>query len=200
MAKKNSEEAIVEAACALFARFGFKRAPVDQIAKQAGVSKATLYSYFPSKEALFERVIQHEADAMLDEVHRTVEKAKTPPDRIRALFKGHYQALRGRLAPWDLDAGVLGEILPLAHQAAKDQVARGLEFMELLVREGRDAGVFHCPDPAAAARALQFALRSLDMSFMAMAHDDDGFREQHSALLELLVAGLQHDPNSGADR
>lgn len=42
----------------LFAREGFDRASMDRIAEAAGVSKATLYSHFADKEALFEGMVQ----------------------------------------------------------------------------------------------------------------------------------------------
>lgn len=48
---------VLEGARAVFLREGFEGASVDQIARDAGVSKATLYSYFPDKQSLFLAVI-----------------------------------------------------------------------------------------------------------------------------------------------
>jgi AcrR family transcriptional regulator len=48
---------VLDAARQHFYTHGFERASVDAIAQQAGVSKMTVYSYYPSKEALFEAVI-----------------------------------------------------------------------------------------------------------------------------------------------
>ncbi|TDR82907.1 TetR/AcrR family transcriptional regulator [Paludibacterium purpuratum] len=56
-AKRNG---IVQAAMALFLEKGFEASSMADIARRAGGSKATLYSYFPSKEALFSEVMdQH---------------------------------------------------------------------------------------------------------------------------------------------
>ena len=44
---------VLEGARSVFLADGFEGASVDQIAKVAGVSKATLYSYFPDKRLLF---------------------------------------------------------------------------------------------------------------------------------------------------
>ncbi len=49
--------ALLEAARARFLEDGYAAASVDAIAREAGVSKATLYGHFPSKEALFEAVV-----------------------------------------------------------------------------------------------------------------------------------------------
>jgi TetR/AcrR family transcriptional repressor of mexJK operon len=48
---------VLEAAARQFLEHGFARASVDAIAKASGVSKVTIYSYFPTKEALFETAV-----------------------------------------------------------------------------------------------------------------------------------------------
>jgi TetR/AcrR family transcriptional repressor of mexJK operon len=51
---------ILSAAREQFLEQGFSETSMDAIARRAGVSKATLYAYFPSKEALFSHLIQVE--------------------------------------------------------------------------------------------------------------------------------------------
>jgi TetR/AcrR family transcriptional regulator, mexJK operon transcriptional repressor len=51
---------VLEGARAIFMRDGFEGASVDEIAREAGVSKATLYSYFPDKRLLFMEVAKLE--------------------------------------------------------------------------------------------------------------------------------------------
>jgi AcrR family transcriptional regulator len=51
---------VIEGAKAVFLREGFEGASVDEIARDAGVSKATLYSYFPDKQHLFLAVLETE--------------------------------------------------------------------------------------------------------------------------------------------
>jgi AcrR family transcriptional regulator len=48
---------VLEAAAGQFIEHGFARASVEAIAKLSGVSKVTIYSYFPTKEALFEAAV-----------------------------------------------------------------------------------------------------------------------------------------------
>jgi len=49
---------VLEAAAGQFIEHGFARTSVDAIAKASGVSKVTIYSYFPTKEALFEASVE----------------------------------------------------------------------------------------------------------------------------------------------
>ncbi len=63
-------EAIIDAAAKLFQEMGYEGASMNELAKRLGGSKATLYSYFPSKEELFVAVVQAYATLHLsDAVH-----------------------------------------------------------------------------------------------------------------------------------
>jgi AcrR family transcriptional regulator len=50
---------IIRAAAQIFARSGYQQAQMEEIASEAGVSKATLYLYFPGKLQLFHYVLEH---------------------------------------------------------------------------------------------------------------------------------------------
>jgi AcrR family transcriptional regulator len=59
-------EQVLNGAREVFMRDGFEGASVDDIAKVAGVSKATLYSYFPDKRLLFSEVAKVECNRQAD--------------------------------------------------------------------------------------------------------------------------------------
>lgn len=49
---------VLDAALAVFAEKGFAATKVDDIARRAGISKGTVYLYFPSKDALIEAIVR----------------------------------------------------------------------------------------------------------------------------------------------
>jgi TetR/AcrR family transcriptional repressor of mexJK operon len=62
-------EKVLDAARAQFSGLGYEGASIDAIAAASGVSKVTIYSYFPTKAALFEASINHRLEsefAMVD--------------------------------------------------------------------------------------------------------------------------------------
>ncbi|MGL6210869.1 MAG: TetR/AcrR family transcriptional regulator [Paracoccaceae bacterium] len=63
---------VIEGARAVFLRDGFERASVDDIAREAGVSKATLYSYFPDKRLLFMEIAKAECSRQADEAEALI--------------------------------------------------------------------------------------------------------------------------------
>jgi AcrR family transcriptional regulator len=60
-------EQVLEGARIIFLRDGFEGASVDDIAREAGVSKATLYAYFPDKRLLFIEVAKTECRRQAEE-------------------------------------------------------------------------------------------------------------------------------------
>ena len=62
----NRERQILDAALTVFAGLGYSGTTMDAVAAEAGVTKPTLYSYFPSKESLFQAMMLSKRDVMLD--------------------------------------------------------------------------------------------------------------------------------------
>lgn len=84
---------VIEGARQVFLQVGFEGASVDDIARVAGVSKATLYSYFPDKRRLFIEVATAEcrriADTALAEMDMTCPPAQVlrqAADRMMGFF------------------------------------------------------------------------------------------------------------------
>lgn len=75
--------AIMQAAKALFLEHGFGAVSMDQIARQAGVSKATVYAHFTSKEKLFAEMVFRACPSKWDGEIPTL----TPNSDIRAILE-----------------------------------------------------------------------------------------------------------------
>jgi AcrR family transcriptional regulator len=66
-----NKKLIVQAARDLFATAGLA-APIDEIARRAGVGTGTLYRHFPTKEALFEAIVIGRVEELVAEAHRLI--------------------------------------------------------------------------------------------------------------------------------
>jgi TetR/AcrR family transcriptional repressor of mexJK operon len=62
----------------VFLRDGFEGASVDEIARVAGVSKATLYAYFPDKRLLFLEVAKSECLRQANEAEALIDDTQSP--------------------------------------------------------------------------------------------------------------------------
>lgn len=64
---------VLEGARQVFLQHGYEGASVDDIAREAGVSKATLYSYFPDKRLLFMEMAKTECRRQAEEAHALID-------------------------------------------------------------------------------------------------------------------------------
>ncbi|ASP19963.1 fatty acid metabolism regulator protein [Antarctobacter heliothermus] len=69
---------VIDGARDIFLRDGFEGASVDEIAREAGVSKATLYSYFPDKRLLFIEVASAQCGRQADEAVLSIDTSRSP--------------------------------------------------------------------------------------------------------------------------
>ena len=75
--------ALVLAARRLFGERGFAGAPLDEVVRQAGVTKGALYHHFPSKEALFLAVFEDVEQSLVDRVLVEAKGGADPRARVR---------------------------------------------------------------------------------------------------------------------
>jgi AcrR family transcriptional regulator len=87
---KGRIEQIAEAALRLFARYGYKRTSMDDIAREAGVARATLYLHFKGKDDVFRAMLA----GLGSQVETRCREALATPgpfsDRLAALMAAHH--------------------------------------------------------------------------------------------------------------
>jgi AcrR family transcriptional regulator len=67
--------AILDAALEVFAARGYHASSIDDIAREAGISKALIYEHFSSKQRLYTELIEHHADELFERIAAAVAEA-----------------------------------------------------------------------------------------------------------------------------
>ena len=114
-------DALIRAATSVFLEQGFRRTQMADIAEALGVAKGTLYLYVESKEALFDRVLEHADRTAAIPLPRALP---VPPPRAGSTLR----RLRARLAR---DARLPALRAALARRKAPDSRAE----VDAIVRE-----------------------------------------------------------------
>lgn len=79
---------IVEAATKSFSQFGFKATTMDQIAKIANVGKGTIYTFFKTKEELFDEIINSLIKEMKVAAEESIDTSLSFHENVhRALYR-----------------------------------------------------------------------------------------------------------------
>src|SRR5215207_6389007 len=77
---------IVEAAHDHFSRFGYEKTTVSDLAKSIGFSKAYIYKFFDSKQAIGEAICSKTLNGIVATVEEAMTGATTPTDKFRRMF------------------------------------------------------------------------------------------------------------------
>lgn len=88
-------EQIRRAALRVFARKGYRNTVVEDVAKEAGVSKGTIYTYFDRKEKLLGAVFQDLMEEMEARKMEILESDRPPLEKIRALHHSFVDVVSG---------------------------------------------------------------------------------------------------------
>ena len=190
LGERDKRERLLDAAEEAFCRFGHARTTVAELAAAAGVTRPTVYAYFPSKDDVFRAL----ADRVRDEFLRLQEDVDTSSPARTA-----HEAVHAFLAAYTRHHGIL---VVLAHQALVDPAMRELRdeivarverrntrFLERLVVEGR-------ADPAVPPAELSRAITGMVARAAELAVDiAEGTERPGDGLvaLYLRMAGIDDD-------
>jgi AcrR family transcriptional regulator len=146
---------IIKAAFQLFGERGLANTRLQDIAERAGVSKGTIYLYFPNKEELFREMIQRTAVAAIERAEQAMPEGR-PSAQLHAYMRGYWEFVRSPVFStiYRLVLGELHQFPDLAKFYAENVVKRGLRLIADLVRRGTEAGEFREIEPMIAARML----------------------------------------------
>ena len=147
---------ILDAALAVFAEHGLAAARLDDIAKRAGLSKGTIYLYFPNKEELFREVVRTSVVAYIARAEEVFEAERDPVLALLTWMDGYWNWLRSPVFPamHRLIGSELNNFPDLADFYATEVIERAQRLVSSILERGMDAGVFRRMEPLVGARML----------------------------------------------
>nr|WP_281916997.1 TetR/AcrR family transcriptional regulator [Nocardia sputorum] len=136
-------EKLLESALSAFLDFGIKRTSMGEIARRAGISPATLYRRYESKNDLVEAVSVREAQRFVASIEKQVHTVSGNDDQLVEIFVAFIGAIAGnellrRLLRTEPDL-----ILPRLTTEAGPILAVGRDYLAEKLRELRNAGGTH---------------------------------------------------------
>jgi AcrR family transcriptional regulator len=188
---------LLDAALALFVEKGFAATRAEQVAQRAGVSKGTLYLYYPSKEELFKAVIAHNLSARIAATAQAVEgwqggMGALLEDRLVAWWQQVYASPAA--GTFKIIVSEVRNFPEIAQFYLHQVIEPGSALIERIVRRGVDSGEFRADvavDSVVHSLVLPMVMLCVHKHGLAAcsAHQIDGrrFIAEHVALV---VRGL----------
>ena len=186
------------AALDIFAAKGFAAARLDDIAKQAGVAKGTIYLYFASKEDLLEAIVKSTIGAVLANVEQAVAASPAPASEMLRMIGQTLGAAieeddRRRVLHLVLSEGA--RFPAIADFYHREIISRGMGLIRAIVAKGIDSGEFKSDELARFPQlAIAPALVAVIWSVVFGRIEPLDARAMVDAHFDLLLRALQRSP------
>jgi AcrR family transcriptional regulator len=197
-AKPATRDLILDATDRLMGRYGFRKMTMDDVAKEAGVSKRTIYVYFATKEDLGLSFLRRLVEGIQGELAQIIASDRDPAEKLSAV-------LTHRILPRVVGLKDYAQCLDEIFDGVRPRyLAQRQGFFETerqmvigILEEGCRAGCFSVEDPAQCAKALLLATNAL-LPYSLSIKEMGGLETIENDLLtvvSLLVSGLRGGAN-----
>jgi AcrR family transcriptional regulator len=147
---------IATAALACFAERGFAATRLDEVARRAGVTKGTLYLYFPNKEELFKAVVRQAVLPNLVSGEELIAQSKEPAPVVLAQLLTNWSKVMSTPASAipKIVLAEAGNFPDMARFYLDEVVHRGINLYTRLLHRGIERGEFRPMDVQNAVRCI----------------------------------------------
>ena len=187
------KQEIIDVAARLFARYGFKKTSIDDVALAARIGKGSVYLHFASKEEIFAEVVGRMSDRTLDALAAALKRARSPAGKVRAFVEAKLTTVARLAEAQRVPEDAVLEILPAARVYRGAHDVREHALLADVLREGNASGSFAVEDPDRLATGIIACLTALDTSSVVK-RDDAAIRAGVDELVAVLVRGLAPIP------
>ncbi|GGC78849.1 TetR/AcrR family transcriptional regulator [Chelatococcus reniformis] len=188
-ASEDRRRRIVAAAVHLFSVRLYQDVQMDDVAREAGVAKPTLYRYFAAKEDLFIEAMGERLDAVEGATRAQAAASAPAADTLRAAIATVLDAFGRDAAALTVADGTDNRIGERARSVVRRKVRSLRSCFAQIIRAGIDDGQFAAIDPEVAADAVLGAIRLL-----AVTSEPARRGEAAAIVAHIFTAGLAHAP------
>lgn len=186
-------ESILAAAQVQFSRYGFRRTSMEDIAKETGISRASLYSYFDNKEEIFRSLSVALQDDALNSAERILQDtagAASLKERIENALLAYVGRLHEIIAESPHSNELMDESSRLCGEIALASSKRFEEMLAAALDVGVEAGDINLKSagltPATAAELIRLAT----YGFKQGVEGSEVFRSRLQKFVMVFFSGL----------
>jgi AcrR family transcriptional regulator len=200
--KRETRQAIMDAAVSLFSQKGFEKSSIEEIAKMAGIGKGTIYGYFRAKEDIFLAFCEDEIDYAFGMLAEKNDPQAPLLEQLVILFMSQFRFVTrnrefGRLLAREI-------VFPreASREKSRDMDARYLQGVGALLTQARQRGELNPGVDNLLTTGHLYALYLLMLSgwYSGYLADEQEVEASLRALLYQALTGLcEHVSGDGGD-
>jgi AcrR family transcriptional regulator len=199
--REDIRDLILNAVDVLLAKFGYKKMTMDDVARQVGIGKGTIYLHFPGKEELILSHIDRIADRIVAKLREIAGSSDSPDRRIRKMLVHRVLFRFDSVAHYSQNlSDLLSSVRTALLTRREAHFEKEAAVLEDVLREGARLGTLDCPDPRTTSFVLIQSTNSL-LPFSLSASElgrREELEDQVGRIADLLIKGLLPCPSRPA--
>lgn len=141
--KDEKRKKILDLSKKVFAKYGFFKTTMEDIADEIGFTAAAIYYYFDSKDHLFKECIVDELTKVIEKIEEETKNISNPVDKLRKYIDVKVSMMREAVRNLNMTKDVLEEMKgEVAKLGLKDLANREYKIIEEIIKQGIDSNVF----------------------------------------------------------
>jgi AcrR family transcriptional regulator len=192
--RQNKKDKILIAALEEFARKGYSRTTITEIAKRAKVAVGLVYNFFDNKEDLLWSCVKEYIDPEIDNLILAVSQIKDPTDRLYEFFRQHGLLLEKKpdVARFIAIESRQNDLMFRVKKKKLNPMKRYNDFVKGMTSTAIDKGTRKIADPTTLAYAF---VGSLDYGLWQFLSMDSGidYENLFKQIGQIISAGFKRD-------
>lgn len=160
--KTKVREKIIDVARAVFAKYGYKKTTMDDIAIGAQKGKSSIYYYFKSKEEIYEAVVETESRLLFDDILRKIDQPIPAKEKFRLYVFTRLNKIRELTNFYDVIENNFIRSLDFIESLQQKYHKKEISILQNILYEGVKSREFKIQDTEIAAIALVTAIKGLE--------------------------------------
>ena len=161
-----TREKLIEVARLLFARKGVENTTMNDISQASEKGRRTLYTYFKSKHEIYRAVTESELDIILISLSEVVKKNLPADQKLLEFIDVRLQTIKDVVfRNGTLRADFFRDIWRVENVRRKSD-RKEIEFIEKILSEGIEEGIFQIEDASTTAEILHYAFKGLEVPYI----------------------------------
>lgn len=181
---------ILASAQKLFSAHGLKKVTTDDIAREAHVSKATIYKLYRNKQEILKDVVRLEMEELLTEIREAVAAQTSVEDRLGAHLQTKIAKVHHLINLHRVTRATMAEYWEEAEVLRKKFMLEESNILQGILDEGRKSGEFEVENVAATALFMVVSLQSLEYPWSVEGLNMT-VQDQVDCMLDILLRGLR---------
>ena len=183
-------EQLIQAARLVFARYGYKKTALDDIAREARKGKSTIYYYFKSKDEIFKAVIDTEAEIRKEAINEQISSIEDPKQKLKTYIYVRMLSLKMVVNYYEAIKNDLLDKLYFVDNFRANHLEAEINIVQNLLFEGIAKGVFTIQNPELTAKTIVTALHGFEVPLILKNLSDEEIQKSVDEMLNILFYGM----------